>query len=116
LSPSQLSIFFSHIPPPPRSTLFPYTTLFRSTSASKLGSELQESSSCNPRRYEFSGPTDLLQSSTKDSSAGWCHDTPNVQQGRTLPRCEGPQTDSGRSSAGMGSRNQIQTGGVEQAC
>src|SRR5437868_13908404 len=28
-----LSIFFTHIPPPPRSTLFPYTTLFRSVSA-----------------------------------------------------------------------------------
>src|SRR5437773_10634271 len=26
----QLTIFFSMIPPPPRPTLFPYTTLFRS--------------------------------------------------------------------------------------
>src|SRR5207249_12261911 len=30
LTPSPLSFFFLMIPPPPRSTLFPYTTLFRS--------------------------------------------------------------------------------------
>src|SRR5206468_8731432 len=29
-SPSPIPILFSLIPPPPRSTLFPYTTLFRS--------------------------------------------------------------------------------------
>src|SRR5699024_11785497 len=30
LSPTPLSFFLSRLPPPPRSTLFPYTTLFRS--------------------------------------------------------------------------------------
>src|SRR5205823_13685093 len=30
VTPSASSVFFSPIPPPPRSTLFPYTTLFRS--------------------------------------------------------------------------------------
>src|SRR5436305_15275786 len=29
-TPKELSFFFLMIPPPPRSTLFPYTTLFRS--------------------------------------------------------------------------------------
>src|SRR5205809_3751968 len=31
-----LSFFFSLIPPPPRSTLFPYTTLFRSPPSTSL--------------------------------------------------------------------------------
>src|SRR5205823_13621464 len=31
------SFFLSLIPPPPRSTLFPYTTLFRSTTRSEAG-------------------------------------------------------------------------------
>src|SRR5207248_4552810 len=33
LHPSLTFLFFFTIPPPPRSTLFPYTTLFRSRSA-----------------------------------------------------------------------------------
>src|SRR5207244_8457926 len=32
-----LFLFLSHLPPPPPSTLFPYTTLFRSPSASHQG-------------------------------------------------------------------------------
>src|SRR5205809_3217435 len=33
-------VFFSLIPPPPRSTLFPYTTLFRSSAARPAGTTL----------------------------------------------------------------------------
>src|SRR3712207_7620650 len=43
-----LYLFFLMIRRPPRSTLFPYTTLFRSPEAAKVRSELEEQST---RRY-----------------------------------------------------------------
>src|SRR6266705_6791488 len=97
---------------------FPGFTTFSaaSKSASKLGSELQESSSGNTRRSKFSGHSDLLQSSARDPSAGWCNDTPDLQQGRTLPRCKRSQRDSEHDATRMGSRNQVQSGRAKQAC
>src|SRR5437660_8979812 len=37
-----LAFFFLNIPPPPRSTLFPYTTLFRSRQSGRTGDDQVE--------------------------------------------------------------------------
>src|SRR5947208_13236911 len=47
-----LAFFFSMIRRPPRSTLFPYTTLFRSTAARHRG--------CKPPRHRAHGIADVI--------------------------------------------------------
>src|SRR5437660_11960639 len=49
---SVLFFFFSMIPRPPRSTLFPYTTLFRSEEASRLGLGIRNLCFCAGRSYQ----------------------------------------------------------------
>src|SRR5436853_7057556 len=113
---SSSAAFFTDQPSISNSHFTACTILGGITSASKLGSELQESSSCNTRRCRFSGHSALLQSSTRNRRAGWCNDTPDLQQSRTLPRCERSQRDSEHNATRMGSRNQVQTGRAKQAC
>src|SRR5438552_13383848 len=48
LYPYLFSFFFLMIPPPPRSTLFPYTTLFRSPGAGQRHDPLQLSGRARP--------------------------------------------------------------------
>src|SRR6266536_1084298 len=49
-APSPLSLFFLMIRRPPRSTLFPYTTLFRSARAAAPGDDLRPGDGCGHER------------------------------------------------------------------
>src|SRR5205814_9277606 len=51
------SFFFSSLPPPPRSTLFPYTTLFRSLRV--RGQSIHDSVPADVRRHAVSARTEF---------------------------------------------------------
>src|SRR5256885_10488013 len=53
---------------PPRSTLFPYTTLFRSPMAFSLRFEVKKGRSLKPWRYQFVTPPGPLQRSEEHTS------------------------------------------------
>src|SRR2546427_779913 len=67
-SPTVTQFFFLMIPPPPRSTLFPYTTLFRSTSSPTAGPiTVQSQDSFGNPSNPSSTETVALTSSSPDS-------------------------------------------------
>src|SRR5947209_13887374 len=88
-----LFLFFLLIRPPPRSTLFPYTTLFRSARAARQGAAATECEHGAQHRVEERGQevqdrksTRLNSSHANISYAVFCLKKKKTQQHRTLQR------------------------------
>src|SRR5207253_11050754 len=55
---STLLLIFLPLPPPPRSTLFPYTTLFRSSRTDRIGSQSNYAGRARQSRKDHHGSGD----------------------------------------------------------
>src|SRR5690606_41939280 len=79
-----LVLFFSLFPPPPGSTLFPYTTLFRSRQAAGRRSAERSPAPCTQRRK-----SGMSRSSSRRGRTGSSSKT----RGTSKDRCSAPRSE-----------------------